>query len=68
MATGPASTAVADLSTFEQTKNPAGKIEDGVRNPSQCVTDALKGMGAPVSYKGEVDSYPYSVANLGDDG
>ena len=59
---------VADLSTFEQTKNPDGTIEYGVRNPSQCVTDALKGMGAPVSYKGEVDSHPYSVASLGDDG
>lgn len=68
MATGLASTVVADLSTSEQTKNPAGKIVGGVRNPSQCVTDALKGMGAPVSYTGEADSHRYSVASLGDDG
>lgn len=59
---------VADLSTFERTRNPDSKNEYGVRNPSQCVTDALAGMGAPVSYTGEVDSHPYSVASLGDDG
>ena len=56
---------VADLSTFEQTKNPDKRISYGVRHPSQCVTDALSGLGAPVSYKGEVDSHPYSVTSLG---
>jgi hypothetical protein len=56
---------VASLSTFEQTKNPDKNVFYGVRNPSQCVKDALGGMGAPVSYKGQVDSHPYSVTSLG---
>jgi hypothetical protein len=59
---------VADLSEFERTRNPDHRVSYGVKNPSQCVTDALSGMGAPVSYQGEVDSHPYSVASLGDDG
>ena len=56
---------VADLSTFEQTKNPDQHVSYGVHNPSQCVTDALTAAGVPVSYKGEVDSHPYSVTSLG---
>jgi hypothetical protein len=56
---------VADLSGFEQTQNPDQDVSYGVRNPSECVTTALEGMGAPVSYTGQVDSHPYSVASLG---
>jgi hypothetical protein len=56
---------VASLSTFEQTKNPDQDVSYGVRHPSQCVSDALSGLGAPVSYKGQVDSHPYSVTSLG---
>lgn len=59
---------VADLSSFERTRNPDSKTEYGVKNPSQCVSDALAGMGAPVSYRGGVDSHPYGVASLGEDG
>jgi hypothetical protein len=50
---------VADLSGFEQTKNPDQDVSYGVRNPSECVTKALEGMDAPVSYTGQVDSHPY---------
>jgi hypothetical protein len=56
---------VASLSTFEKTRNPDQHVFYGVRHPSQCVTDALSGLGAPVSYKGQVDSHPYSVTSLG---
>ena len=38
---------VADLSTFEQTKNPDQHVSYGVHNPSQCVTDALSGPVVP---------------------
>lgn len=56
-----------DLSTYESTRNPDGHVSYGVRNPSQCVIDALGAIpdGPPASYKGIVESHPYSVASYG---
>ena len=56
---------VADLSGFEKTKNPDGKVHYGVDNPSECVIKALAPTGVPASYMGQVDSHPYAVAALG---
>ncbi len=56
-----AQTVVADLSGFESQRNPDQGVHYGVRNPSQCVIDALEAMGAPVSYQGIVESHPYAV-------
>jgi hypothetical protein len=56
-----AQTVVADLSGFESRRNPDQGVHYGVRNPSQCVIDALEAMGAPVSYQGIVESHPYAV-------
>ncbi len=56
-----------DLSAYEQTKNPDGHVSYGVRNPSECVKQAIESIpdGPPVSYRGIVDSHPYSVASVG---
>jgi hypothetical protein len=55
----------ADLSGYEATHNPDGAVFYGVRNPSQCVSDAFAAIGVPVSYNGQLDSHPYSVVALG---
>lgn len=55
----------ADTLAYEQRKNPDRKVFYGVKNPSQCVTDALTAKGLPVSYTGVVDSHAYSVAAFG---
>jgi len=52
----------ADTHAFETKYNPDQYYSYGVKNPSQCVTDALTAKGIPVSYKGGVDSHAYSVA------
>lgn len=59
-----------DLSTYEETNNPDQFVHYGVTNPSQCVKDALESdpEGPPASYKGLVDSHPYSVASAGHKG
>lgn len=49
----------ADTHAFETKYNPDKKYHYGVKNPSQCVSDAL---GPVASYKGQVDSHAYSVA------
>lgn len=53
----------ADTHAFETKYNPDKKYHYGVKNPSTCVSDALKAMDFPVSYKGHVDSHAYSVAS-----
>lgn len=55
-------TTYADTHAFEVAKNPDSRIHYGVRNPSQCVTDAFTAAQFPVSYTGGVDSHAYSVA------
>ena len=57
-----------DLSTYEKTKNPDRIRSYGVKNPSQCVKDALESdpMAPPASYTGQVDSHPYSVLRWDD--
>jgi hypothetical protein len=58
----------ADLSGYEAKKNPDGHRSYGIKNPSQCVVDAFAKLGGPpASYKGIVDSHPYSVTSLKDD-
>jgi hypothetical protein len=52
----------ADTLAYEKANNPDKHVHYGVRNPSQCVKDALEKAGLPVSYKGLVDSHAYSVA------
>jgi hypothetical protein len=49
----------ADTLAYEKAHNPDGRVHYGVRNPSQCVKDAL---GDQASYKGIEDSHAYSVA------
>ncbi len=56
---------VADLSGFEAKRNPDQINKYGIKNPSQCVTDALEPLDIPVNYRGLVDSHPYSVTAIG---
>ncbi len=62
---GPHKTVVADTRAYEFAHNPDGKKSYGVKNPSTCVSDELKRIGAPASYKGSKDSHAYSVAAYG---
>jgi len=53
----------ADTLAYEKANNPDQHVHYGVRHPSTCVKDALKGVFSDqVSYKGLVDSHAYSVA------
>ena len=53
----------ADTLAYEKANNPDQHVRYGVRHPSKCVKDALKGVFSDqVSYKGLVDSHAYSVA------
>ncbi len=62
---GPMGTRIyANTYAYEAKYNPDKVYHYGVKNPSACVSDALKKIGAPVSYKGQVDSHAYSVAAL----
>ena len=49
----------ADTLAYEKANNPDQHVRYGVRNPPQCLKDAL---GDQASYKGLVDSHAYSVA------
>ena len=49
----------ADTLAYEKANNPDQHVHYGVRNPPQCLKDAL---GDQASYKGLVDSHAYSVA------
>lgn len=53
-----------DTLAYETKHNPDQVNHYGVRNPSQCVTDALTAIDFPVSYTGAVDSHAYSVTAL----
>lgn len=53
-----------DTLAYETANNPDQINHYGVTDPSQCVSDALEGVGFPVSYTGGVDSHAYSVAAL----
>jgi hypothetical protein len=54
----------ADTLAYEQANNPDQHVHYGVRNPSQCVKEALEAkFHGPVSYKGLADSHAYSVAS-----
>ncbi|MFT4227600.1 ScyD/ScyE family protein [Micropruina sp.] len=62
---GPMGTRIyANTHAYEAKYNPDKVYQYGVKNPSKCVSDTLKAMQFPVSYKGEVDSHAYSVAAL----
>jgi hypothetical protein len=52
----------ADTLAYEKANNPDQHVHYGVRNPSQCVKDALDKAFGQASYKGLVDSHAYSVA------
>jgi hypothetical protein len=53
----------ADTLAYEKANNPDQHVHYGVRHPSKCVKDALKGVFSDqASYKGLVDSHAYSVA------
>ncbi|HET9647819.1 MAG TPA: ScyD/ScyE family protein [Microlunatus sp.] len=52
----------ADTHAYETKNNPDKINFYGVKNPSQCVIDALTTAQFPVSYTGQVDSHAYSVA------
>lgn len=62
---GPMGTRIyADTHAYEAKYNPDKKYRYGVKNPSQCVSEALTAKQVPVNYQGEVDSHAYSVAAL----
>jgi hypothetical protein len=52
-----------DLATFERTRNPDKWINYGIDNPTECQRQAFEPLGG-ATYKGQVDSHPYSVAAL----
>jgi hypothetical protein len=53
----------ADLSGFEITNNPNGRISYGILHPvNACVRKALAAAQIPVTYKGDVNPHPYAVA------
>ena len=52
-----------DLLTFEQTRNPDKWIRYGIDNPTECQKQAFEPLGG-ASYRGLVDSHPYSVSAL----
>jgi hypothetical protein len=54
-----------DTLAYEKANNPDKINFYGVRNPSQCVTDALSAVGFPVAYNGALDSHAYSVTSWG---
>lgn len=56
----------ADTLAYETKHNPDKVFTYGVKNPSQCVSDALEAAGVPASYTGAIDSHAYSVVAYGD--
>jgi hypothetical protein len=58
-------TVVADLSTFEQTRNPDAGVSYGIDDPTPCQEQAFAPLGG-ATYSGQVDSHPYAVAALPD--
>jgi hypothetical protein len=56
-------TVVADLSTFERTRNPDRRVRYGIDHPTPCQIEAFEPLGG-ASPTGQVDSHPYSVAAL----
>lgn len=63
---GPKGKSYVDTHAYEVKHNPDKVNHYGVKNPSQCVADALGALGAPASYTGQVDSHAYSVAAFRD--
>jgi hypothetical protein len=61
---------VADLSRFEQKKNPDGALFYGAHTSDPCVSKALTGLplrtARPAGYHGQVEAHPYAVAAGGD--
>ena len=47
-----------NLAAYEKKKNPDAKVSYGLKNAPACLVDVL---GEQASYKGLVDSHPYSV-------
>lgn len=56
-------TVVADLSGFEQRRNPDARVRYGIDNPTPCQVAAFEPLGG-ASSTGIVDSHPYAVAAL----
>jgi hypothetical protein len=56
-------TVVADLATYERTRNPDRRVSYGIDNPTPCQVEAFAPLGG-AKYTGLVDSHPYSVAAL----
>ena len=56
-------TRTVNLSTFERTRNPDKFIRYGIDNPTECQKQAFEPLGG-ASYRGLVDSHPYSVSAL----
>lgn len=52
----------ADLWGYETRRNPDRRVEYGIDGANDCVREALEAIGAPVEYRGIVESHPYSVA------
>lgn len=49
---------VVNLAAYEKKKNPDAQVSYGLKNAPPCLVSAL---GQDASYKGRVDSHPYSV-------
>jgi hypothetical protein len=56
-------TRTVNLSAFERTRNPDKFIRYGIDNPTECQKQAFEPLGG-ASYRGLVDSHPYSVSAL----
>lgn len=57
-------TTKVSLSAYEKSANPDGKVNYGIKNPTQCQIDALKNFGG-ATYTGIKDSHPYAVTQWG---
>lgn len=60
------STLTVDMARYEATRNPDKTRTYGTTSTDPCVTAAIaKATGLPATYRGQVDSHPYSVTAYG---
>lgn len=53
-------------SKLETKTNPDGHVWYGMDNPNGCQQRALKTLGAPAKYQGDVNPHPYDITKVGD--
>lgn len=60
-------TVTADLLAYETEHNPDAGVTYGIDNPTECQREAFEPLGG-ANNTGGIDSHPYAVAPLGEDG